>query len=227
MQTNLQTKEAMAKYLALHHVPVAKWARTEAWGSAAQTNAWRVSTHAGLHPSTQKTQMLCNLLFPLNVHQQFRARMESAYDALLGTKEGSATQKAIAQFCGLSDREPWCAETFWYCAKAKAGYNGPRPDNIAYVPSWEMFAKAHDLIVPRSSWLPGMGVTFVWDYARYVGSGDHIGVLGEPTDVGHSITYGTVTHEGNAGGPGGDAVRQEVRPYSVINLVFDLSRLQH
>jgi hypothetical protein len=218
----------MAAYLAKHKVPVPRYVKNEAWGDGARLLAWRTSTHAGLHPSTAKTQALCNLLFPPDVHQLFRRRLESAYDALLGTKEGSAAQIAIARFCGLSAREPWCAETFWTAAKRDAGYNGERPGNVAYVPAWELFARAHDLIVPnRSEWLPGMGVTFVWDFAKYVGSGDHIGILGEPTDVGHNIKFGTVTHEGNAGGAGTDAVRQEVRPYSCINVVFDLARLQH
>ena len=228
MNTNAEVKKALAAYCEVHYIPVPAWTPTEAWGTGARTMAWRVSTHAGLHPSDLKTQALCDLLFPPDSREKFRRRLESAYDALLGTKEGSAAQLAIARFCGLSAREPWCAETFWTCAKRDAGYNGPRPENIAYVPLWELFAKAHSIIVPnRSLWLPGMGVTFAWtSAAHYVGGGNHIGILGEPSDLGHNIKFGVVTHEGNAGGPGGDAVRQEVRPYSCISVVFDLARLQ-
>ena len=226
MVSNKDCKEHMAAYLKKHNVPVHPWVDNDSWGEGAQVNAWRVSTHAHLHPSAQKTLALVNLLFPPDAHQLFRRRLESAYDALLGTKEGSAKQKAIAAYCGLSDREPWCAETFTYAAH-EAGYAGPWPSNRAYVPAWEMFARAHDLIVPRSSWLPGMGITFVWDFKHYVGSGDHIGCLSDDGEHGVHIKYGTnvPTDEGNAGGPGGDAVRSEVRPIECVNVVFDLARL--
>ena len=226
MQDNRTVKAAMAAYLERHHVPAPRYLHNQAWGNGAKLLAWRTSTHAGMHPSTEKTQALCNLLFPPNAHTLFRSRLVHAYDALMGTKEGSATQRAIAKFCGLSAREPWCAETFWYASKAKAGYDGPHPDNIAYVPSWELFARKMGLIVPESLAAPGMGVTFVWDYAKYVGSGDHIGIIRETGPKGHVIDYSPITEEGNTGGSGGDAVRRETRSWAQVNVVFDLARLQ-
>jgi hypothetical protein len=169
---------------------------------------------ARLHPKPPKPQ------------PQFRARMVHAYDSLLGVKEGSAKQQEIAAFCHIAASEPWCAAGFWYAAKHEAGYNGPAPDNVAYVPTWEVFARAHNLIVPDSQAAPGMGVTFVWDGAKYVGSGDHIGMIREVGPAGHVVDSAPTTEEANAGGPGGDAVRRELRPWSCINLVFDLGRLQ-
>ena len=228
MPTNEAVKVALAAYCAKHDLPIPAWVKNAVWGDGAKVMAWRVSTHAGLHPSTQKTDALCNLLLPPNVHTEFRAAVLKGYNGLLGVKEGSGKQKEIAAFCGLSSREPWCAETAWYVAKHEAGYNGAeRPENIAYVPSWEMFARAHNLLVPNGQWLPGMFVTFVWDYAKYVGSGDHIGIIADSDATGHRVLANPRTEEGNAGGPGGvDAVIATHRSASVINCVIDLARLQ-
>ena len=227
MQDNKRVKEAMVAYLRLHRLPVPAWVDNERWGHGAQVCAWRVSTHAGLHPSADKTQQLCNLLFPPNVHQKFRAAMARGYDSLLGITEGSAKQRAIAAFCGLDWHDPWCAETHWYVAKKLCGFNGPTPSNVAFVPAMELYAQKYHLIVPHTAlWLPGMSVTFVWDYQHYVGSGDHIGTIDEVKPDGAHVTY-IHTDEANAGGAGADAVRKEFRALDQINVVFDMARLQH
>jgi len=226
VQSNKLVKEKMAAYIKRHDIAEHLWADNDQWGNGAQTNAWRVSTHAGLHPSAQKTQALCDLLLPPNVHQEFRQAMARGYDSLMGVKEGSAKQREIAAFCGLDWHEPWCAEGHWYVARKLCHFNGPPPSNPAYVPAMELYAQRNHIIVPhRDLWLPGMSCTFVWDYAHYVGSGDHIGTIDEVKPEGAHVSY-IHTDEANAGGAGPDAVRREFRSFEQINVVFDLARLQ-
>ena len=227
MHSNRQVKAAMRVYLARHSIPEHPMLDNDAWGNGAQTNAWRVSTHAGLHPSTQKTTQLVNHLFPPDVHAAFRAAMAKGYDELIGVTEGSAKQREICAFCGLDWHEPWCAMGHWYVAKHICHFNGPTPSNVAYVPAMELYAQREHIIVPhRALWLPGMSCTFVWDYAHYVGSGDHIGTIDEVKPEGAHVRY-IHTDEANAGGAGPDAVRREFRSWDQVNVVFDLARLQH
>ena len=226
MQTNLEVKRALAKYSELHHIPVPDWGDNDLWGGNARVMAWRVSTHAGLHPSDQKTQELCDLLFPSDVHDIFLKKMAKGYDSLLGVTEGSAKQREIAAFCGISWTQPWCAAGHWFVAKKLCGFNGPTPSNVAYVPTMELWAQRYHILVPHQSlWLPGMSCTFVWDYAKYVGSGDHIGIIDEVRPEGAHVRY-IHTDEANASGPGGDAVRRDFRAVYQISCVFDMGRLQ-
>jgi hypothetical protein len=190
------------------------------WGGAAKKFAWRVSGHAwGAKRATTDKNELWRLFNPQTDAELFRARLVHSYDSLNGVTYGSAKQREIASFAGLSYTLPWCAMTFWYAARHEAGYNGPRPDNIAYVPSWEQFAKNHNLIVPFHKALPGMAVTFCWN-GRRGGPGDHIGIIDQKSTFGLSATV--ATDEGNASG----AVRHQKRYWGNVNYIFDLAKLQ-
>lgn len=226
MPTNRVVKQHMAAFCDRHHLATPTWKDNDVWGAGARTMAWRVSDHAGLHQSDQRTQALVDLLLPPNVHLEFRRAMARGYDSLMGVKEGSPKQREIAAFCGLSWTQPWCAEGHWYVAKHICHFNGPTPSNVAFVPAMELYAQRNHIIVPhRALWLPGMSCTFVWDYQHYVGSGDHIGTIDEVKPEGAHVSY-IHTDEANAGGSGPDAVRRELRTWEQINVVFDLSRLQ-
>ena len=222
MLSNRAVKVAMAKYMDRHQLPVHAWLENDNWGEGAKTNAWRVSTHAGLHPSTAKTAQLVAFLFPLDVHQRFRQAMAKGYDALIGVTEGSAKHREICAFAGISVYDAWCAAAHWYVAKHLCHFDGPSPSNHNYVPAMELYAQRYHIIVPhRALWLPGMTCTFVWDYAHYVGSGDHIGTIDAVKPEGAHVSY-VHTDEANAS----DAVRHELRSFEQINVVFDMSRLQ-
>jgi hypothetical protein len=230
MQSNIAVAKAMinkahgAKPHPIEVPPIST--RNPVWGKGKQTLAWRISGRFLKHADAHKTQELCDLLFPLTKAQKLRRGIVAGYQSIMGAKEGGSVQKAIAKFLGISDREPWCAETAWYVLKKLAGFNGNGPMNKAYVPSWELWAKQLGIVVARRNWLPGMYVTFVWNGVKKVGTGNHIGVLVKTGVLRHVVRFNPITAEGNAGGPGGDAVREEVRYFWQINMVFDPARLQ-
>ena len=229
MPSNIRVAKAMIEYAKKHKLAVPKLSLTNPlWGKGKRTLAWRVSAHAfgEKQASAQKTGRLCSLLFPLTPAQKCRARIVAGYHSILGAVEGGATQRAIAKFCGLSRLEPWCAETLTYVLKHLAAYNGPMPDNPYFVPSWELFAKAHGIIVPFRKGLPGMVITFKWNGQRQVGTGDHIGVLVKRTWTKAHILVNPRTSEGNAGSPVGDAVIVTTRYWYQVNTIFDVARLQ-
>lgn len=219
-------KHRMKAYAVDHHleIPPGFDPDTDVFGDGAKKLAWRVSgdlvAHKRMKSQTDRPQPLWDFFFPQATPSAFRSRLVHAYDHLNGVTYGSTRQREIAAFCGIPWTLPWCAATFWFAAKHEAGYNGPHAENVAFVPSWETFAQAHGLIVPFRAALPGMAVTFCWDGRRYVGSGDHIGIIDEPSTYGSKLTV--ATDEGNASG----AVRQETRYWSNINLVFDIAKLQ-
>lgn len=230
MQSNIAVAKKMVAYLKANDLTVPKLSTTSpVWGRGKKQAAWRVSGHAfgSYRAATQKTQYLCDLLFLLTPAQTLRRAIIAGYHSILGAKEGGSVQKAIAAFCHISAREPWCAETAWYVLKKLAGYNGPAPVNIAYVPSWEAFAQSHGILIARRNARPGMYVTFCWDGKRAVGGGDHIGILHKTGIVRHTIRANPITDEGNASGPGGvDAVVETTRYWWQVNCVMDPAKLQ-
>jgi hypothetical protein len=143
----------------------------------------------------------------------------------MGALEGGSVQRQIAKWCGLSHDEPWCAETWWWVHVTKAGFNGPRPSNPFYVPTVELWAQAHKIIVRFRDALPGMSVTFVWDGKRGVGLGDHIGTLVKTGVFKHTIAHNPRVAAGNANGSP-DAVKVETFYWWQINIIFDPARLQ-
>ena len=194
------------------------------WGKGAQGLAWRVSGDLNTHGRkvAQGTAAAPLWLYfnPPTPAEHLRERLVHAYDSLNGVTYGSVKQKEISKFAGLPWTLPWCAMTFWYAAKHMAGYNGPGAANIAYVPSWELFAQNRKLIVPFRKAKPGMAVTFVWDGKRQIGTGDHIGIIDQKSTF--SISAVVATDEGNAGG----AVGQHSRYWWQINTIFDIAKLQ-
>ena len=214
-------KWKLRKWLRRHHIAeVPKMnPAIPRWGKNAQLLSLTVC-------GSRDKAMLAAKLAETTPASKLRAGIVKGYQSIMGAKEGGAIQRAIARFCGISAREPWCAETFWYVAKKLAGYNGPAPDNIAFVPAWELFAKAKGIIVAPRYALPGMGCTFVWSGPKGVGRGMHIGTLVKTGIVRHVIRFSPITDEGNAGGAGGDAVREVTRFWYQINVCFDLGRLQ-
>jgi hypothetical protein len=199
-----------------------------AWGGGKRKLAWRVSAHAfgEKNASAQKTARLCSLLFPLTPAQKLRERIVAGYRSILGAVEGGAIQRKIAKWCGLSRFEPWCAETWWYVLKELAGFNGPAPDNPYFVPSVELWAQKHGIIVPFRKGLAGMSITFVWDGKRKIGTGDHIGTLVKRTLLKAHILINPRTSEGNASSPKGDAVIITTRYWWQVNCIFDPAKLQ-
>jgi hypothetical protein len=217
----VKVKWDLRKYLRRHHIPeVPKMnPAIPRWGKNAQLLSLKVCGSRDIKVCAAK-------LAEATPASRLRAGIVHGYQTIMGAKEGGAIQRAIARFCGISTREPWCAETFWYVAKKLAGYDGPAPDNIAFVPAWELFAKAHDIIVAARYALPGMGCTFVWSGTKGVGKGMHIGTFVKTGILKHTIRFNPRTDEGNAGGAGGDAVREVVRYWWQINVVFDIGQLQ-
>lgn len=228
MQPNIAAAKAMIAYAKKHNLTVPRLSTVNpAWGRGKKQLAWRVSGHAfgAKNAATQKTQTLCDILFPLTPAQKIRRAIVAGYNSIMGAKEGGAIQKAIAAFNHISDREPWCAETWWYVLRKLAGFNGPPPSNTAYVPTIELWAQAHGIIVKFSDALAGMSVTFCWDGKRQVGGGDHIGTLVKTGILKHTISYNPRVAAGNASGSP-DAVKVETFYWWQINVIFDPARLQ-
>lgn len=217
----IQVKWALRKYLRRHHITEQPKMNplVPTWGKAAQANSKRFCG------STEMSACVAKLTEQTPA-SRLRNGIVHGYMSIMGSKEGGAVQKAIARWCGISDREPWCAETFTWVARVKAGYKGPLPANPYFVPSWEDFCARHGLIVDQRAALPGDGVTFVWSGPHGVGRGAHIGCIVKTGLLRHTIAVNPITAEGNAGGPGGDAVRLETRYRWNVNTVFDLARLQ-
>jgi len=213
----IQVKWALRKYLRRHHITEQPKMNPAipTWGKAAKANAKRICGSTEMTACWAKV----NEVTPAS---RLRNGIVHGYHSIMGAMQGGSVQRAIAAFCGLSDRQPWCAETFWYVAKHLAGYNGPRPENIAFVPAWELFAEKHHILVAPRYALPGMGCTFVFTGSKGVGRGQHIGVLLKTGILRHKIAYNPTTAEGNAS----DAVRTETRYWWQINTVFDIGRLQ-
>lgn len=228
MQSNTTVAKKMVEYLEKHDLTVPALSTTNPyWGKGKKQAAWRVTTHAEMHPATQKTQQLCDFLFPLTPAQKLRRGIVAGYKSLVGVREGSAKQKAIAAFCGLSWTQPWCAETAWYVLRHEAGFAGNGPANRAYVPSWELWAKSKGLLVDHSKALAGMYITFRWDGGKGVGTGNHIGIITQPGLMRHTVQFSVGTTEGNTGGYSGvDGVYTEKRWWYQTNCIIDPARLQ-
>ena len=219
--TAMQTKWALRKALRRHHLIEQPKMNPllPTWGKAARANSKRFCGSAEMAACIAK-------LTEQTPASRLRNGLVHGYMSIMGSKEGGTVQKAIARWCGISDREPWCAETLTWVAKVKAGYDGPLPVNPYFVPAWEEFAARRGLIVDQRDALPGDVVTFVWAGPHGVGRGEHIGIIVKTGLVRHTIAVNPITAEGNAGGPGGDAVRLETRFRWNLNTVFDLGRLQ-
>ena len=223
----VQLKKEMRAYAVKHGiVEKPRMILVARWGKAARQLAWRVSGH--MHPTQQSDArgVLWAMFHPPSPAAALRQRIVAGYLSILGAKEGGTVQHAIAKFCGIPARLPWCAETFWYVCKSLAGYNGPRPLYIESVKSWELFAEEHGLIVKFTNALPGMAVTYVWDGKRGVGNGDHIGTIVKTGIVRHVIQENPLAAEGNTSGPAGDLVAEKTRYWWQINVIFDLAKLQ-
>jgi len=226
--TNIAVAKQMVEYLKKHGLTVPRLSTTNpVWGRGKKQAAWRVSGHAfgAKRAATGKTQALCDLLFPLTPAEKLRHGVLAGYHSIMGAKEGGSVQRAIAKWCGLSHNEPWCAETWWWVHVVKAGFKGPHPSNPYYVPTVELWAQAHRLIVRFRDALPGMSVTLVWDGKRGVGRGDHIGVLVKTGILRHIVSYNPRVAAGNANGSP-DAVKTETFYWWQVNVIFDPAKLQ-
>lgn len=217
----IRLKWSLRKYLRRHHIPeVPKMnPAVPVWGKAAQLNSIRCC-------GSRDRKVLAAKLAELTPAGKVRAGIVAGYKSIVGAKEGGTLQRAIAKFWHISAREPWCAETAGYVLKELAGYLGPMPSNGAFVPSYEELARRKNIIVAPRYALPGMLVSFVWSGPKGVGRGQHIGALIKSGILRHTIAFSPITAEGNAGGPGGDAVRIETRYWYQINLVMDYAQLQ-
>jgi hypothetical protein len=225
---NVVTLKTEMKAYAIAHklvLPKVMW-KSRVWGKGAKTLAWRVTGY--MHPTKQTDSLPLTwaMFHPPTPAEALRQRIVAGYVSILGAREGGTIQHAIAKFCGISDREPWCAETLKYVLQKLAGYNGPMPDNPAYVPSWELFAKAKNILVSFRDALPGMAATMVWSGAHGIAKGQHIGVLVKCGLMRHTIQFSALNAEGNAGGAGGDAVREVTRWWFQYNVIFDVAKLQ-
>jgi hypothetical protein len=115
---------------------------------------------------------------------------------------------------GIGPGAPWCAAFVTWVLHHKGFRHFP--PNPAYVPSWEEWARQHDLLKPRH--LSKRGDLWVWNWDG--GAPDHIGFCDEGIKGGTTAFY----LDGNVGAYGG-SVTDAGRPANGIETVIDLVKL--
>ena len=143
MQSNIAVTRKMIEYAKRHHLTVPKvstW--NPVWGNGKRTLAWRVSGHAfgEKHASAQKTQRLCDLLFPLTFGEwvvRIAAGELGVTEHPAGSNDGPRV-RAYQSTTGAY-RQPWCA-SFRKWVEVEAAHRTHRKlgwfANPAWVPNW-------------------------------------------------------------------------------------------
>jgi len=144
--------------------------RSPFWGSGKRTLAWRVSGHAfgPKKASAQKTQRLCDLLFPMTFGQ-WVVRLAKAEVGVRESPAGSNDGPRIRVYQKTTGalRAPWCASFIRYiygAALNKVSKNTRWFANPAWVPNWTSAARANKRFhkVAFEDARPGDFVT-LWD----------------------------------------------------------------
>jgi hypothetical protein len=215
--TYRKKKRWLLRYCKANKLPIIKGfnPRVNKWGRPAQL-MWRNVCLKNKIPVTREPN--ANTLLIIT---PFRVRLVNVAKSQLGVKEwpeGSnwgAVKKFLAA-AGLNMPAPWCACFVTWVLK-KAGWKGPMPGALAWVPSWDVWGKRHDYEIPKLRAGAGDIVTFNWDSDS---ASEHIGLVLKNLGPYKEI----LTLEGNASSsaiPGGGVVKK-YRSWRTVNHVYRL-----
>ena len=155
MESNSQVAVAMLAYAKRHGIEWQKpdgkpvCSTNDVWGAGKELLAWRVSGHAfgEKNASDQKTQRLCNLLFPPTFGDLVvaAARAEIGLHEVGYTNRGPSIDKFFAAAL-MAPGQAWCACGCCWCAEQAAQHIGVEltPHELvalilgdaAWVPNW-------------------------------------------------------------------------------------------
>ena len=187
----------------------------EKWGKQAQA-MWRdVCKLNRVTVTKQPTGANINLIRPFRVRLRKRIEME------LGTKEWSPSSnwgevRKYLSAAGIRYPAPYCASFVTYCVK-KAGWEHSLPSALAWVPSWDAWAKSKGYEVAKLKARKADLASFNWDSDA---ASEHIGFILHN----YGLYKQVATIEGNAtsaAAPGGGVVKKW-RRWDQVNHVYRL-----
>ncbi len=169
----------------------------------------------GIEQSGEFDRDTLDALYP----PRFRARIAEVAAKELGTHESSTNWgRRIRDYlhaAGITFPTAWCAAFATFVAH-KAGYRGPWPSQLAWVPSWAEWARHSGRSIARVKARKGDLVCLNWPGTS--STPDHIAVVTGNLLAAKQLT----TIGGNEGEPG--AVRRAWRPYTQIHTAIRLRR---
>jgi len=213
--TYRQKKHRLYRRMKANKLPIAKgfrW-RTNKVGAACVATLKTYQRFVGIDQSGEFDRRTMDALFPA----QFRARIAAIAKDEVGVHETSTNWgprvKEYLAAAGITFPTAWCA-AFCVFVAHKAGYRGPWPDKLAWVPSWASWARQTGRSVPAVSARKGDLVCVNWPGTD--ATPDHIAVV--------TGNLGALKRLTTVGGNEGNAVREAWRLYYLAHTVIRINR---